>query len=156
GRIIGEGTYTYAEVRHAEVRALEQAGASARGATVYVNLEPCCHQGRTPPCVDALIAAGIVRVVAGMPDPNPLVAGGGFTRLRAAGVEVEEGLLGEECRRLNEHFARYIRGSVFVTLKSAMTLDGRIAAPERGNTCWITGEEARAHVHRMRHAHDAV
>ncbi len=161
GRVVGEGAYTYEGLRHAEVLALEQAGPpgrAARGSTVYVNLEPCCHQGRTGPCTEALIRAGVARVVAGMRDPNPLVSGRGFEALRAAGVAVEEGLLVEECRRLNEHFARYVRGGVFVTLKAAMTLDGRIAAPESpdGLPRWITGEEARAYVQQLRHQHDAL
>ena len=157
GRVLGEGTHTYAGVRHAEVLALEQAGRAARGATLYLNLEPCCHQGRTGPCAEALIEAGVARVVSGLRDPNPCVSGRGFARLREAGIEVEEGVLGEECRRLNEHFARYIRGGVFVTLKGAMTLDGRIAAPENSaGHSWITGEAARAYVHRLRHRHDAL
>src|ERR1700720_3922109 len=124
GSIAGEGTYTYAGLKHSEVLALEQAGYKARGATLYINLEPHAHQGRTPPCTDALIAAGIGRVVASMPDPNPKVSGQGFNKLRAGGVQVEVGLLQDEARRLNESFARYIRhGTPSVTLKAAMTLD---------------------------------
>lgn len=126
GEIVGEGSHTYAGVDHAEVLALRQAGDRARGAKLYINLEPCSHQGRTPPCAEALVAAGVARVVAGMADPNPLVAGRGFERLRQAGVTVSTGLLEAQCRRLNEHFARYIQGGVFVTLKAAMTLDGRM------------------------------
>jgi len=170
GNIVGTGVYTYAGVKHAEVLALEAAGAKARGGTLYINLEPHAHQGRTPPCTDALIAAGIRRVVASMPDPNPKVSGRGFDQLRTAGVEIEVGLLQEESRRLNEHFGRYIRrGMPFVTLKSAMTLDGKIApAPaessnQRAGTItdgfsgsWITGELARAHVHELRHQNDAL
>ena len=158
GRICGEGSYTYDGLRHAEVLALEQAGDAARGSTLYVNLEPCCHQGRTGPCTEALIQAGVARVVAGVHDPNPQVRGKGFARLRAVGIAVEEGVLAEQCRRLNEHFARYIRGGVFLTLKGAMTLDGRIAAPEAADKQrgWITGEEARACVQRLRHHHDAL
>src|SRR5579864_4491541 len=130
GEVVGTGTYTYDGVKHAEVRALENAGHKARGGTLYINLEPCSHQGRTPPCADAVIAAGIYRVVASMPDPNPKVSGRGFEKLRAAGVHVEVGLLEEQARYLNEHFARYIRHRVpLVTLKSAMTLDGKIAPP---------------------------
>lgn len=156
-RIVGEGWYTYDGLRHAEVIALEQAGTAARGATLYINLEPCCHYGRTPPCADAVVEAGIARVVAGMRDPNPLVSGGGFARLRAAGIEVEEGVLAEECRRLNEQFIRYITGGVFVTLKGAMTLDGCIAAPEdRETDRRITGGEAHAYVQLLRHRHDAI
>src|SRR6202161_4452757 len=130
GNIAGTGTYTYAGVKHAEVLALEAAGSKARGGTLYINLEPHAHQGRTPPCTGALIAAGIHRVVASMPDPNPKVSGLGFEKLRAAGVQVDVGQMEEPARRLNESFARYIRHGVpLVTLKSAMTLDGKIAPP---------------------------
>lgn len=167
GNVVGTGTYTYGGVKHAEVLALEAAGSKARGATLYINLEPHAHQGRTPPCTDALISAGIRRVVASMPDPNPEVSGIGFEKLRAAGVQVEVGGLEEEARHLNEGFARYIRnGTPLVTLKSAMTLDGKIAPPpdrttrsDTGNGfsgTWITGEAARAHVHELRHHHDAI
>jgi diaminohydroxyphosphoribosylaminopyrimidine deaminase/5-amino-6-(5-phosphoribosylamino)uracil reductase len=162
---VGTGVYTYDGLKHGEVRALEHAGDKARGGTLYINLEPHAHRGRTPPCTDALIAAGIRRVVACMPDPNPKVSGKGFEKLRAAGVQVEVGQLEAEARRLNEAFACYIRrGIPLVTLKSAMTLDGKIALPPgimfdrkagapRG---WITGEAARAHVHRQRHESDAI
>jgi diaminohydroxyphosphoribosylaminopyrimidine deaminase/5-amino-6-(5-phosphoribosylamino)uracil reductase len=166
GSIAGTGVYTYNDVKHAEVRALDGAGAKAHGATLYINLEPHAHQGRTPPCTDALIAAGVRRVVASMPDPNPKVSGRGFEKLRAAGVEVVIGRLEAEARRLNESFTRYIRHHVpLVTLKSAMTLDGKIAPrplagldraagiPAGG---WITGEAARAHVHQQRHRSDAI
>jgi len=172
GNVAGTGTYTYAGVKHAEILALEAAGARARGGTLYINLEPHDHQGRTPPCTDALIAAGIHRVVASLPDPNPKVSGRGFDKLRAAGVQVEVGRLEAEARRLNEAFARYIRhGTPLVTLKSAMTLDAKIAppsmdagrrnAPARGSPHSgpqrnITGEAARAHVHELRHQHDAI
>ena len=126
----GSGFYTFDGIKHAEVLALEQAGTKARGGTIYLNLEPHCHQGRTPPCTDALIAAGIKRVVAAMADPNPLVAGKGFAQLRAAGVEVAIGLLEAEARRLNEAFAKYIlTNRPLITLKSGMTLDGKIAPP---------------------------
>jgi diaminohydroxyphosphoribosylaminopyrimidine deaminase / 5-amino-6-(5-phosphoribosylamino)uracil reductase len=164
--IVGTGVYTYDGVKHAEVRALEHAGDKARGGTLYINLEPHSHQGRTPPCTEALIAAGIHRVVASMPDPNPKVSGRGFEKLRAAGVHVEVGQLEAEARRLNEAFARHIRlGVPLVTLKAAMTLDGKIAPPPgavlnreagtpRGG--WITGEAARAHVQQLRHESDAV
>jgi len=174
GNVVGTGTYTYDGVKHAEVLALE-AGSKARGATLYINLEPHAHQGRTPPCTDALIAAGIRRVVACMADPNPKVSGLGFEKLRAAGVQVEVGGLEEEARQLNEGFARYIRdGTPLVTLKSAMSLDGKIApAPEALRRAgpparsddtlaggfsgsWITGEAARAHVHELRHQNDAL
>lgn len=164
--IAGEGVYTFAGVKHAEVLALEQAGGKARGGTLYINLEPHSHQGRTPPCTDALIAAGIQRVVVSMPDPNPKVSGQGFEQLRAAGVQIELGLFEAEARRLNESFARYIRHGVpFVTLKSAMTLDGKIAPPPSSPTLrtegvpagrWITGDAARAHVQLQRHQSDAI
>jgi diaminohydroxyphosphoribosylaminopyrimidine deaminase / 5-amino-6-(5-phosphoribosylamino)uracil reductase len=166
GNIAGTGTYTYAGVKHAEVLALEAAGSKARGGTLYINLEPHAHQGRTPPCTDALIAAGIHRVVASMPDPNPQVSGLGFEKLRAAGVQVDVGQLEEPARRLNESFARYIRHGVpLITLKSAMTLDGKIAParidrPIRDSDefsgTWITGEAARAHAHQLRHQSDAI
>ncbi len=164
--VVGTGTYTYAGVKHAEVLALEAAGKKARGGTLYINLEPHAHQGRTPPCTDALITAGIHRVVASMPDPNPKVSGIGFEKLRAAGVHVEVGRLEEQARRLNEGFARYIRhGTPLVTLKAAMTLDGKIAPPpaealERQDGMpaggWVTSEVARAHVQELRHQNDAL
>ena len=166
GNIVGTGVYTYEGKKHAEVRALEQAGGKARGGTLYINLEPHSHQGRTPPCTDALIAAGIHRVVASMSDPNPKVSGKGFEKLRAAGVHVEVGGLEPEARYLNEAFARYIRNGIpLVTLKAAMTLDGKIAPPpgtatkrEAGTPAggWITGEAARAHVQEQRHQSDAI
>jgi len=169
GNIAGRGSYTYDGVKHAEVLALEEAGEAARGATLYVNLEPCSHQGRTGPCADAVLAAGVQRVVAAMRDPNPLVNGKGLDKLRAAGIEVVEGVGTAEARRLNEAFAKYIRKKKpLVTLKAGMTLDGKIAAPpgEAGNpsapgagdgtTGWITGEEARAHLQELRHASDAI
>src|SRR5260370_26638403 len=122
--VVGEGVYTYDGVKHAEVRALEQAGDQASGGTLYINLEPHSHQGRTPACTDALIAAGIHRVVASMPDPNPKGSGRGFEKLRAAGVHVEGGRLEEEARGLNEAFPRYLRpGFPLVTLNSTITLD---------------------------------
>jgi diaminohydroxyphosphoribosylaminopyrimidine deaminase/5-amino-6-(5-phosphoribosylamino)uracil reductase len=164
--VVGTGVYTYDGIKHAEVRALESAGEKARGGTLYINLEPHSHQGRTAPCTDALIAAGIRRVVASMPDPNPKVSGRGFEQLRAAGVHVEIGGLEAEARRLNEAFARYIRHGVpLVTLKSAMTLDGKIAPPpaavakytvEAPAGGWITGEAARANVQQQRHQSDAI
>jgi diaminohydroxyphosphoribosylaminopyrimidine deaminase/5-amino-6-(5-phosphoribosylamino)uracil reductase len=164
--VAGTGVYTYAGVKHAEVLALEQAGEKARGGTLYINLEPHAHQGRTRPCTDALIAAGIRRVVASMTDPNPKVSGIGFEQLRGAGIDIEVGGLEAEARQLNEAFARYIRhGIPLVTLKSAMTLDGKIAPAsgfESKNAAgtppggWITGELARAHVHEQRHQSDAI
>jgi diaminohydroxyphosphoribosylaminopyrimidine deaminase / 5-amino-6-(5-phosphoribosylamino)uracil reductase len=166
GNVVGTGTYTYAGVKHAEILALEAAGSKARGGTIYINLEPHAHQGRTAPCTDALIAAGIRRVVASMADPNPKVSGRGFDQLRSAGIQVEVGGIETEARRLNEAFARYIRsGEPFVTLKSAMSLDAKIALaslPNRDSArkeftgAWITGEAARAHVHELRHQHDAI
>jgi diaminohydroxyphosphoribosylaminopyrimidine deaminase / 5-amino-6-(5-phosphoribosylamino)uracil reductase len=166
GSIVGSGAYTYAGVKHAEIRALEEAGEKARGATLYINLEPHAHQGRTRPCTDALIAAGIRRVVASMADPNPRVNGRGFEQLRAAGIQVEVGGLQLEARRLNEAFACYVRrGTPLVTLKSAMTLDGKIARSPAANMQrtpgtppggWITGERARSHAHEQRHESDAI
>ena len=169
GNIIGEGSHTYDGLKHAEVLAIEQAGAKARGATLYLNLEPCSHQGRTGPCADAVIAAGLRRVVACMQDPNPEVSGQGFARLRDAGVEVEFGMLEADAKALNESFARYIRTHTpLITLKAAMTLDGKIAPPpseSHGLTAlgsggasggWITSEQARAHVQQLRHEYDAI
>ena len=169
GQMAGLGSHTYEGVKHAEVLALEQAGERARGATLYINLEPCSHQGRTGPCAEALIAAGVKRVVASMCDPNPQVAGQGFARLRAAGVEVQVGPGADEARKLNESFAKFIRRKIpLVTLKAAMTLDGKIAPPpgESSNPTalgaggvsggWITSEAAREHVQKLRHQHDAI
>jgi diaminohydroxyphosphoribosylaminopyrimidine deaminase/5-amino-6-(5-phosphoribosylamino)uracil reductase len=169
GRIVGRGTHIYADLKHAEVLAIEEAGGSARGNTLYLNLEPCSHTGRTGPCADAVIAAGIARVVCCMEDPNPSVAGKGFEKLRAAGIEVEVGILQAEARKLNEAFAQYVRtGLPFVTLKAAMSLDGKIAGPATSNlepaapasstasASHVTGEAARQHVHLMRHASDAI
>lgn len=156
GTVVGEGFHLYAQVKHAETIALEQAGERARGATCYVSLEPCAHYGRTPPCTDALIRAGIQRVVAPIVDPNPLVAGRGFAQLRAAGIEVEVGLLAREAERLNEHYLHYMRTRrPFVHLKLACSLDGKIAA-RSGDARWITGETARARAHELRHVHDAI
>jgi diaminohydroxyphosphoribosylaminopyrimidine deaminase/5-amino-6-(5-phosphoribosylamino)uracil reductase len=172
GREVGTGTHTYDGVKHAEILALEKADRAAKGATLYLNLEPCSHQGRTGPCADAVIAAGIRRVACSMEDPNPRVAGQGFAKLRASGIRVDVGLLEAEAKKLNESFAKYIRtGKPLVTLKSAMTLDGKIAdAPKPGTEHgvtpategsrsayhWITGEAARAHVQQLRHQSDAI
>lgn len=166
GQIAGTGSHTYDGLNHAEVLALEEAGARSRNGTLYINLEPCSHHGRTPPCTEAVIAAGIKRVVAAMADPNPVVAGRGFERLRNAGIEVAVGLRQEEARALNESFARYIRHGVpLVTLKAAMTLDGKIAPPptdalqrSEGTPAggWITSDIARAHVQELRHQSDAL
>jgi diaminohydroxyphosphoribosylaminopyrimidine deaminase/5-amino-6-(5-phosphoribosylamino)uracil reductase len=155
-RIIGEGFYTFDGVKHAEVIALEQAGAEARGSTVYTNLEPCSHQGRTPPCAKALIDAGVARVVSSMQDPNPQVNGKGFEMLRHAGIRTESGILEREARRLNEAFITYkTERRPFGILKIAMTLDGKIAT-RHGESRWITSEESRAAVHRLRHRCDAL
>ncbi len=155
--VVGKAFYTAAGVRHAEVLALAEAGDKARGATMYVTLEPHAHQGRTPPCTDAIIAAGIAKVVAPMEDPNPLVRGRGFKQLREAGIDVE--LAPEYATRaaeLNEAFLHFMRtGRPLVTLKAAVTLDGKIAAPE-DNEGWITSEKARAHVQTLRHNSDAI
>jgi diaminohydroxyphosphoribosylaminopyrimidine deaminase/5-amino-6-(5-phosphoribosylamino)uracil reductase len=168
GRVVGEGFHTYDGVRHAEVIALEAAGESARGATLYINLEPCCHTGRTGPCAQSVIAAGVARVVAAMADPNPVVTGRGFQQLRAAGIEVSTGLREAEAHRLNEAFARWIvTRKPLVTLKSALTLDGQLVVPHaKGharksarssqNDRWISSPESRAEVQRMRHASDAL
>jgi diaminohydroxyphosphoribosylaminopyrimidine deaminase / 5-amino-6-(5-phosphoribosylamino)uracil reductase len=160
GQIVGEGFHQYEWRDHAEILALKSAGEKARGATLYVNLEPCNHTGRTGPCSEAIIAAGVHRVVAAMQDPNPATSGRGFERLRAANIETICGVLEDDARRLNEAFACWIRTKKpFVTLKSALTLDGQLALPQpkkRGRTNWVTSEESRAEVHRMRHASDAL
>jgi diaminohydroxyphosphoribosylaminopyrimidine deaminase / 5-amino-6-(5-phosphoribosylamino)uracil reductase len=160
GAILGEGFHQYDRRDHAEIVALKQAGDRARGATLYVTLEPCNHTGRTGPCAEAVIAAGISRVVGAMEDPNPKTCGTGFTRLRAADIEVETGILESEAQKLNEAFACWITTKKpFVTLKSALTLDGQLALPKsRGSKkrVWITSEESRAEVQRMRHASDAL
>jgi diaminohydroxyphosphoribosylaminopyrimidine deaminase/5-amino-6-(5-phosphoribosylamino)uracil reductase len=169
GNVIGSAHYLYEGKSHAEVLALAQAGAEARGSTLYLNLEPCCHQGRTPPCVNTIIAAGVRRVVAAMTDPNPLVSGKGFHALRGRGIEITTGVLEHEARKLNEAFAKFIRTRTpLVTLKAGMTLDGKIAPPpgESDNPSalgasgasggWITSPEARAHVQELRHASDAI
>jgi diaminohydroxyphosphoribosylaminopyrimidine deaminase / 5-amino-6-(5-phosphoribosylamino)uracil reductase len=153
---VGGGFHAYDARDHAEIVALRQAGEKARGATLYVTLEPCCTTGRTGPCTKAIIAAGIVRVVAATKDPNPRVAGRGLEELKQAGIEVECGISEEAARELNEGFAKWIRTKLpFVTLKSALTLDGQIAE-RAGSVTWITGEESRAQVQRMRHAADAL
>ena len=188
GSVISTGSHTYEGIKHAEVLAIESAqrnGRSLSGATLYINLEPCSHHGRTPPCVEAIIASGIRRVVTAMRDPNPLVSGRGIEQLRAAGIDVVEDILGDEARKLNEAFAKYIRHHTpFITLKAGMTLDGKIAPPPAvvhnprpslapvsarahlGNPAargegsasggWITSEAARAHAQQLRHASDAV
>src|SRR6266403_6388347 len=160
GQIVGEGFHQYDWRDHAEIVALRPAGEKSRGATLYVNLEPCNHTGRTGPCTEAIIAAGIQRVVAAMDDPNPVNSGRGFERLRAASIETLCGVLEEEVRSLNEAFACWIRTKKpFVTLKSALTLDGQLALPKsqrRKRRNWITSEESRTEVQRMRHIPDAL
>lgn len=169
GNVAGRGYYIFEGVKHAEVLALEQAGEKARDGTIYLTLEPHCYQSRTPPCTDAIITAGVKRVVAAMADPNPKVAGKGFEQLRAAGIAVQTGLLEAEARRLNEAFAKYVlMRRPLVTLKSGMTLDGKIAPPPgesvnptalgatAATSGWITSEEARAHVQELRHESDAI
>jgi diaminohydroxyphosphoribosylaminopyrimidine deaminase/5-amino-6-(5-phosphoribosylamino)uracil reductase len=156
GRILGAGYHRAAGEPHAEALALTRAGASARGATLYTNLEPCAHQGRTPPCIDAIVAAGVVRVVAGLRDPNPLVSGRGIEGLRAAGLEVNVGVMEEACRSINAGFlSLHERGRPWVTVKAAQSLDGLIAARD-GSSTWVTGEPARRYAHRLRFLHDAV
>jgi diaminohydroxyphosphoribosylaminopyrimidine deaminase/5-amino-6-(5-phosphoribosylamino)uracil reductase len=156
GRIIAAGYHRRAGDDHAEIVALKRAGPKARGATLYINLEPCDHQGRTPACTSSLIRSGVRKVVAGMVDPNPLVSGRGVRRLRRAGIEVELGPLEAECRKLNEAFVKHVtRGIPFVILKLAATLDGKIAT-STGDSKWITGEAARRYVHRLRDRVDAV
>ncbi len=159
GRIVGRGFHRYDELKHAEVWALEEAGSLARGSTVYVNLEPCSHQGegkRTPPCVHALIDAGVSRVVASMVDPNPRVDGRGFDMLRKAGIEVSVGIGEAEARRLNEHYAKFVTTEFpFVHLKTGCSLDGRIAT-RIGDSRWVTGEPARLASQSLRHRYDAI
>jgi diaminohydroxyphosphoribosylaminopyrimidine deaminase/5-amino-6-(5-phosphoribosylamino)uracil reductase len=156
GRVVGEGYHRQAGGPHGEIWALRAAGEQARGATLYVTLEPCCHHGRTPPCTEAIIAAGVRRVVAAMVDPFPQVRGCGLDHLRAAGVAAEVGLLEEQARRLNEGYVkRLASGLPFVSLKAAMSLDGKTATAA-GDSQWITGERARRAAHRLRAEHDAV
>jgi diaminohydroxyphosphoribosylaminopyrimidine deaminase / 5-amino-6-(5-phosphoribosylamino)uracil reductase len=153
---VGEGCHVYDQRDHAEIIALRQAGEKARGATLYVTLEPCCTMGRTGLCTKAIIAAGIARVVAAMEDPNPAVAGRGFEELKQAGIEVQVGVNQEQSRELNEDFAKWIRTKLpFVTLKSALTLDGQISA-RPGKSTPITGEAAHKAVQRLRHSADAI
>lgn len=156
GIVVGEGWHQRTGEAHAEINALNAAGEQARGATAYVTLEPCCHHGRTPPCTDALLKAGIARLVAAMPDPNPQVAGKGFTILREAGIGVESGLLEAEARALNPGFIqRMTAGRPFVRLKLAMSLDGRTALAS-GESQWLTGEAARQDVQRWRARSSAI
>jgi diaminohydroxyphosphoribosylaminopyrimidine deaminase/5-amino-6-(5-phosphoribosylamino)uracil reductase len=168
GQIVGEGFHQYEWRDHAEIMALKSAGEKARGATMYVTLEPCNHKGRTGPCTEAIIAAGVQRVVAAMQDPNPVNSGRGFEHLGQSSIEVVTDICEAEAHRLNEPFACWIRTKKpFVTLKSALTLDGQLALPpsgkrgaknsgKRSRSEWISSEESRAEVHRMRHASDAL
>ena len=156
GLIVGEGWHMKAGAHHAEVNALKMAGEAARGADVYVTLEPCSHFGKTPPCADALIAAGVGRVSAAMVDPNPRVSGQGINKLENAGIGVQVGLMEKESRRLNEPFIKHVvTGTPFVTLKSAMTLDGKTATGS-GDSKWITNDRSRHYVHKLRASVDAV
>ena len=156
GEVVGEGFYVFEDVKHAETIALAQAGERAAGGTAYVSLEPHAHHGRTPPCTDALITAGIRRVVAPIQDLNPRVSGQGFEHLRAAGVEVQTGLLAEEAARVNEAYLHYMRtGRPFVHLKLAVSLDGKIATRTKDSR-WVTGPDSLQRVHELRHEHDAI
>jgi diaminohydroxyphosphoribosylaminopyrimidine deaminase/5-amino-6-(5-phosphoribosylamino)uracil reductase len=156
GKVVATGYHRFAGGDHAELVALKRAGARAKNATLYINLEPCSHYGRTPPCTSSIVSAGIKEIVAGMKDPNPLVAGSGFRQLRQAGIRVRVGILEEECRALNEAFTKYItRGIPFVVLKVAATLDGKIATA-RGDAHWVSDAESRLLVHKMRNELDAV
>lgn len=156
GEIVGQGYHEKAGNPHAEIHALREAGEKAQGATLYVTLEPCSHHGRTPPCVDAIISAGIKKVISAMEDPNPKVSGSGFEKLKTAGIEVEVGLLKKEAQKLNEVFVCCITtGLPYVTLKTAATLDGRVATYS-GKSKWITNKEARIRVHEIRAQNDAI
>lgn len=156
GRIVAEGYHRRAGEPHAEAAALDEAGDEARGATLYVTLEPCCHYGRTPPCTKAIISAGVSSVVAAMRDPNPLVSGKGLAELEAAGIGTDVGLLQEQARKLNEVYVKFVTTRLpFVTLKLAMTLDGKIAT-RTGDSRWVSCEQSRRMVHRLRERSDAV
>lgn len=156
GNVVGQGYHQAVGSAHAEVHALNDAGEAASGATLYVTLEPCNHYGRTPPCTEKILETGIKRVVVAMADPNPGVRGGGNAYLQEQGLEVVCGVLEEQARRLNESFIKFIQtGHPFVVLKMAATLDGRIATTS-GDARWVTGEQARLCVHRMRHSMDAI
>jgi diaminohydroxyphosphoribosylaminopyrimidine deaminase/5-amino-6-(5-phosphoribosylamino)uracil reductase len=156
GQILGKGYHEFVGGPHAEVNAIQDAGGQAKGATLYVTLEPCNHTGRTPPCTQAILKAGIARVVSAMDDPNPDVTGGGSRFLISKGVAVESGLLEQEARKLNEIFITYIKTKLpFVVLKCAATLDGRIAT-RTGDARWVSGEASRAYVHWLRHGLDAI
>jgi len=156
GEIVGKGFHEKAGAPHAEINAISDAGDKARGSALYVNLEPCSHHGRTPPCTDAIISSGIGKVVVAMTDPNPLVSGEGIRKLRAAGIEVITGVLEKDASRLNEAFIKYITTKTpFLILKSAMTLDGKIAT-KSGRSRWISGERSRNFVHKLRSISDGI
>ena len=156
GKIISEGYHQYFGGPHAEINALREAGLKAKGSTLYINLEPCCHYGKTPPCTEAIIKAGVKRVVVGMVDPNLLVKGKGLRELKARGIEIKLGILGEKCTKLNEPYIKYItRGLPFVILKSAMSLDGKIAT-RSGDSKWITSKTSRKYARRLRGQVDGI
>lgn len=156
GKIIGEGYHEKIGGLHAERNALKNCTEDPKGAEIYVTLEPCCHYGKTPPCTQALIEAGIRKVYVGNTDPNPKVDGGGIKILKEHGIEVETGILSEECRQINDIFFHYIQNEIpYIALKYAMTLDGKIATAT-GESKWITGETAREHVHKLRHRYAAI
>ncbi len=156
GRVVGEGYHRRAGEAHAEIIAIQKAGPEAKGSTLYINLEPCVHYGKTPPCTPSIIESGVRRVVVGMEDPNPLVKGKGLEDLRRAGIEVLSGVIEQECRRLNEAFCKYItKREPFVILKSASTLNGKIAT-RTGESKWITGEASRHYVQKLRSEVDGI
>jgi len=156
GCVVGEGYHRKAGLPHAEIEALSQAGKKARGADLYLNLEPCCHFGKTPPCTEAILSAGVKKVIVGMRDPNKRVSGKGFRQLKKNDVQVVTGTLRKECERLNEVFMKFVRtGNPFVALKTAISLDGKIAT-RFGESRWITGAKAREKVHQIRNEVDAI
>jgi diaminohydroxyphosphoribosylaminopyrimidine deaminase/5-amino-6-(5-phosphoribosylamino)uracil reductase len=156
GKVAGKGYHKKAGAAHAEVEAIDNAGVAAKRSTLYVNLEPCNHFGRTPPCTEKILAAGIKRVVVAMNDPNPDVTGGGTDYLKNQGLEVTLGVCQDEAKKLNEAYVKYVRTKrPFVIVKCATTLDGRIAT-KTGDSKWVTGQESRKFVHRLRHAYDAI
>jgi diaminohydroxyphosphoribosylaminopyrimidine deaminase/5-amino-6-(5-phosphoribosylamino)uracil reductase len=156
GQVVGKGYHRKAGTPHAEIHALQEAGSQAQGATLYVTLEPCNHQGRTPPCSEAILRSDVARVVVGCSDPNPRVSGGGADYLRSQGILVEEGILEDKCFRLNEPFIKHVTtGSPLVVAKAAASLDGKIAS-RLGDSRWISNERSRRFVHRLRHAVDAI